>query len=68
KKAKKLLEKNNAGGSNNSGNNGNNNDKNPKDKKDQTPKPFVKTIIPKENLKKWIKQANEFGKKYKVKF
>lgn len=31
-------------------------------------KPLVKTIIPKENLKQWIKQANEFGKKYKVKF
>lgn len=31
-------------------------------------KPVVKTIIPKENLKQWIKQADEFGKKYKVKF
>jgi hypothetical protein len=31
-------------------------------------KPVVKTIIPKENLKQWIKQTDEFEKKYKVKF
>ena len=31
-------------------------------------KPAVKTIIPKENLKQWIRQADEFGKKYKLKF
>jgi hypothetical protein len=31
-------------------------------------KPVVKTIIPKESLKQWIKQADEFGKKYKLKF
>lgn len=31
-------------------------------------KPVVKTIISKENFKQWVKQADEFGKKYKLKF
>lgn len=31
-------------------------------------KPIVNVIIPEENIKKWIDQANELGEKYKLKF